>query len=983
MFRRPLTAIACCWIAGSGLTILLGGSRFWLMWAGITLVCPVLLAIGRWPLRRLAVLWLAFSLGAVYWQYYEARNISRIEYALSGGGETVDGLTAEQSSERGASAGLTAEQSGERGSSAGPTAERSAVQDPLDGLAVRMEGTIVSPVEVDGDRADFTLRLSRIGRSDGALKGPLEGGDIPGGEKVAVQLRLAAEEELSKAASWRRGQHIALTGSLKRPEPARNFEGFDYRRYLHNQRIHWLVKATGASALNVLPGKWSAAALLGEVDALRAYLGAQIERLFPGWQAGYMKGLLIGLQDELDPEKYAEFTQLGLTHILAISGSHVAINVAIVFWLLRLCRVSRETALIVMLFFVPAYVLITGFSPSVIRSGIMTTLGIYLLRRGKLKDSINVLSAAALMMLLWDPYFLLNVSFQLSFAVTAGLIVFVPLISPYFAWLPPKIRGTVAITLAAEIVSFPLTIFYFNQFSLLSLAANLLIVPVIGALALPMGTAALLLSFFAYRLGVWAAVPVRLLNTATFWATGWLGERSGFMTYWKSPSLLWIAGYYGAVFLLLYWSSRREKRHLTAAGVLDDETVPLSPAPAEIAASDKTRRYLAAFAGVHRQLGGQSPREFPLFRSSRSPLTSQTPLPFRPFRDSFISIALRIWPRDANRRREILRIAIAAGLALLIVSGYRTAYAKGVGHIEFIDVGQGDCALITAPSGVHILVDGGGTVSFRKASDSWRDRKEAFEVGAKTVVPLLKKRGIHRLDAVILTHGDQDHIGGLQAVLEQFPVEALVINGSLAESATMKKLMETALDRNIPVYSAARGMTMKPDAETKLDVLYPQAAAAGTEAEAIPFEEKQNHRSIVFLLQMSGARFLFTGDMDEAAEREVLEMAAADKETVGSEKEMSGADKQVAGGENGHPVDVMKVAHHGSKTSTSAEWLAYWRPEAVLISVGASNTYGHPHPAVMERLEAQGTGIFRTDRMGGVQLKVRGGRMHIRYKLAQ
>ncbi|GJM74596.1 hypothetical protein HMSSN036_68120 [Paenibacillus macerans] len=385
--------------------------------------------------------------------------------------------------------------------------------------------------------------------------------------------------------------------------------------------------------------------------------------------------------------------------------------------------------------------LITGFSPSVIRSGIMTTLGIYLLRRGKLKDSINVLSAAALMMLLWNPYFLLNVSFQLSFAVTAGLIVFVPLISPYFAWLPPKIRGTVAITLAAEIVSFPLTIFYFNQFSLLSLAANLLIVPVIGALALPMGMAALLLSFFAYRLGVWAAVPVRLLNTATFWATGWLGERSGFMTYWKSPSLLWIAGYYGAVFLLLYWSSRREKRHLTAAGVLDDETVPLSPAPAEIAASDRTGRYLAAFAGVHRQLGGQSPREFPLFRSSRAPQTSQTPLPFRQFLDSFMSIALRIWPRDANRRREILRIAIAAGLALLIVSGYRTAYAKGVGHIEFIDVGQGDCALITAPSGAHILVDGGGTVSFRKASDSWRDRKEPFEVGAKTVVPLLKNGG--------------------------------------------------------------------------------------------------------------------------------------------------------------------------------------------------------------------------------------------------
>ncbi|MCM3698592.1 ComEC/Rec2 family competence protein [Paenibacillus macerans] len=953
MFRRPLTAIVCCWIAGSGLTILLGNGRFWLLWGGITLVCPALLVMGRWPWRRLAVLWLAFSLGAAYWQYNEAQNTSRIEHALTGGNETVVGLTAGLSGQRGPSDGLAAKLSGQRGPSDGLTAERSADQDPLDELAVRMEGTIVSPVDIDGDRADFTLRLRRIARSgEGDLKKALEEGDIPGGEKVAVQLRLEAEEELSTAASWRRGQNIILEGTLERPEPARNFEGFDYRRYLHNQRIHWLVKAAGASALNVLPGNWSAAALFGEIDAFRAYLGERIERLFPGWQAGYMKGLLIGLQDELEPEKYAEFTQLGMTHILAISGSHVAINVAIIFWLLRLCRVSRETALIVVLFFVPAYVLITGFSPSVIRSGIMTMLGIYLLRRGKLKDSINVLSAAALMMLLWDPYFLLNVSFQLSFAVTAGLIVFVPLISPYFSWLPPKLRGSVAITLAAEIVSFPLTIYYFNQFSLLSLAANLLIVPVIGALALPMGTAALLLSFFAYRLGDWAAVPVRLLNSATFWATGWLGERSGFMTYWKSPSLLWIAGYYGAVFLLFYWSSRREKQNLLAAVVMDDETVPLSPVPAGTMASGTGKRPNRHGRNQEVNIAGGGWDQHQWNAGGWGRLQGE----------SVTSVALKVWRWAANRRRGVLRIAIAAGLVLLIVTGYRPAYTKNVGNIEFIDVGQGDCALITAPSGVHILVDGGGTVSFRKASDSWRNRREPFEVGAKTVVPLLKKRGIHRLGAVFLTHGDQDHIGGLQAVIEEFPVEALVINGSLAESATMKKLMKTALSRDIPVYSAARGMTLKPDAETKLDILYPQAAAEGTGAEAIPFDEKQNHRSIVFLLQMSGARFLFTGDMDEAAEREVLEMV---------------------GTENGHPVEVMKVAHHGSKTSTSAEWLGYWRPETVLISVGASNSYGHPHPTVMARLEAQGTRVFRTDRMGGVQLKVREGRIQIRNKLAQ
>ncbi|MGZ7442401.1 ComEC/Rec2 family competence protein [Paenibacillus sp. TH7-28] len=957
MFRRPLTAIVCCWIAGSGLTILLGSGRFWLLWGGITLVCPALLVMGRWPWRRLAVLWLAFSLGAAYWQYNEAQNTSRIEHALTGGNETVVGLAAGLSGEWESSGGLAAKLSGQRGPSDadGLTAELSADQDPINELAVRMEGMIVSSVDIDGDRADFTLRIRRIARSGGGdLKKAQEEGNIPGGEKVAVQLRLEAEEELSTAASWRRGQRIALEGTLERPEPARNFEGFDYRRYLHNQRIHWLVKASGASALNVLPGKWSAAALFGEVDAFRAYLGARIERLFPGWQAGYMKGLLIGLQDELEPEKYAEFTQLGMTHILAISGSHVAINVAIIFWLLRLCRVSRETALIVVLFFVPAYVLITGFSPSVIRSGIMTILGIYLLRRGKLKDSINVLSAAALMMLLWDPYFLLNVSFQLSFAVTAGLIVFVPLISPYFSWLPPKIRGSVAITLAAEIVSFPLTIYYFNQFSLLSLAANLLIVPVIGALALPMGTAALLLSFFAYRLGVWAAVPVRLLNSATFWATGWLGERSGFMTYWKSPSLLWIAGYYGAVFLLFYWSSRREKQILSAAVVMDDETVPLSPVPAGMTASGTGKRPNRHGRNQEVNIAGGGWDQHQRNTGGWGKLQGE----------SVTSVALKVWRWAAVRRREVLRIAIAAGLVLLIATGYQSAYAKGVGHIEFIDVGQGDCALITTPSGVHILVDGGGTVSFRKASDSWRNRREPFEVGAKTVVPLLKKRGIHRLDAVILTHGDQDHIGGLQAVIEEFPVEALLMNGSLAESATMEKLMSTAIAKAIPIYTAQSGMKLKPDEKTSLFFLSPSLE---TNFREISYVKDQNHRSIAFLLEMDGGTFLFTGDMDASAEDDILEKAES--------SEMSSTVPLPAS------IDVLKVAHHGSKTSTSERWLERLKPAVSLISVGRSNVYGHPNPQVIERLERMGGVICRTDLQGEIQMKVKAGILSIRKKM--
>lgn len=888
MNRRPLMAWTCGWIAGSGAAAAYAGWHFWLFGLGLLLVCIAIVIIWRQAWRSLALAGLAFLLGGSYWLYHEAGNVSRI-------GPIVEEINLAKKGEQ-----------------------------PLNGQTIRLEGTIVSTVKMDGDRADFTLKASRLSLNSPEGKASAMQ-EIPRGEKVAVQLRLASQSEQQTAATWHRGLRVTLNGTLESPQPARNFGAFDYRRYLHLQRIHWLVKASGASSLKAGQPTRGVAVALGYVDALRERLGEHIEQLFPGWQAGYMKGLLIGLQDELDPDKYAEFTQLGLTHILAISGTHVAINVALVLGLLRLCRVTREISITVTMIFVPGYMLITGLSPSVIRSGLMSMLGLYLLRRGRLKDSLNVLAAVAMLMLIWEPYYLLNVSFQLSFAVTAGLIIFVPRLAPYFRWLPGKIGNAVAITLTAQLVSFPLTIFYFNQFSFLSIPANLLLVPLIGTLALPLGTGAMLLGLLSIKLGAWAALPVRWLNEVTFAATNWLSSRNGFMTYWKSPSLLWIAAFYAGCYLLVYWGQRRERLAAEALAVSpqDDDTVPLNPAKRK-----------AAFAQFYRCRSHQAA-----------------------FADG-----LRRWAW--TKRMDLLRLAAATGLMLLLITGYQPVYSQGTGYIEFIDVGQGDCALITTPSGKHILVDGGGTVSFRKAKDAWRERREPFEVGAKTVVPVLKKRGVHRLDAVILTHGDQDHIGGLQAVLDSFPVEALLINGSLAESKTMTSLMETALSKKIPIYSAFAGMALNPDEKTKLTFLSPNQAVV---SDRVSVKENQNHLSIVFLLVMDEVSFLFTGDMDVSAERSLL----AEIMEPGSDSAALLSNR----------IDVLKVAHHGSKTSTSEQWVREIKPIVSVISAGKSNSYGHPNQEVVERLERAGTLIYRTDLHGGIQMKVKGGQLWSRKKL--
>ncbi|GGH28050.1 DNA internalization-related competence protein ComEC/Rec2 [Paenibacillus segetis] len=869
MSRRPLAVTACCWIVGSGMAYLYNGSSLWLLCAGVSLLCPFLKLIGHCSWKQMLLLWLAFSLGAAYWVYNDGRNVSHIPEALYAGGATAK----------------------------------------VEELAVFAEGTIVSAVDIDGDRADFTLALTTIRVNIPVESGQKATGREKGvaGERVMVQLRLASPEELGIAAKWGRGDHIKLAGSIASPATATNYGGFNYREYLHNKRIHWLFKAKGASALELTTGTFTTATFFGWIDDRRYGIGEIIGRLFPDWQAGFMKGLIIGLSDDLDQDKYDQFTGLGLTHILAISGSHVAINISLIFAVLRLCRVTRERALLIVFWFLPAYVLITGFSPSVIRSGIMSMLGVYLLRRGLLKDGLNVLSAAALVMLFWEPYFLLNVSFQLSFAVTAGLILFVPLLTPYFKWLPQKIRGAVAITVAAQIVSFPLTIYYFNQFSLLSIAANLFLVPVISVVTLPLGTAALLLGMVWLPLGQWITYPVRFLNSGTFMVTEWLNGLPGFMTYWKSPSLIWILSFYGVVYFLLYSMSRRNQLDLASTISALDDTVPLQPL------QDHDNR--------------------------RSTLDVNSRL---------------VWGRVG------LQVMLAGCTILLLLIGYQPVNSKGTGHVQFIDVGQGDCTLMTTPDGKNILVDGGGTVSFRKPGDSWRDRKDPYEVGAKTVVPLLKKRGIHTLDVVIMTHGDQDHVGGLQAVLEHFPVNSVIMNGSLTDSKTVTKLMSTAIAKDIPIYSVSRGMLLKPDERTTLEFLSPKPTENRTGE--IPYIQEQNHESVVFRLQMDGSSFLFTGDMDEAAELKVIEI-----------------DNQTPSPPQDHNIDVLKVAHHGSKTSSSQAWLTYWNPVMAVISVGASNSYGHPYPAVVERLLGQGTDILRTDQNGEIQMEVKAGELRVRH----
>ncbi|MGG1877653.1 ComEC/Rec2 family competence protein [Paenibacillus cisolokensis] len=922
MKRRPLLAFTAMWVIGSGVASMWSGSRLMLVLAGMLMLVLVLCCLKEAGRGIMLCMLLSLSLGALYWEVHDAANVSQLSSNAAPGEEMV----------------------------------------PITGT-----GTIASPVEIDGDRASFRvmLREADIGESAGSAlaaadpqmdAGGDEAADVQGGgadtsgrsvkETVMVQVKLLSVDEVQVVRAWQRGDTIWLQGELQQPGEARNFDGFDYRAYLRTEKIHWIVRMNGVSQAEVAaPKSWRPGHILRWNDSIRQRLGDKLDQLYDGVHAGFMKGLVIGNRDDLDPETFREFSRLGLTHILAISGMHVAVVTGCLLFILSAMKLTRETSLTVAMWLLPLYVLLTGASPSVVRAGMMGVIGLYAAKRRLLKDGLNILSAAALIMLVWNPYYLLNVSFQLSFIVTAGLMIFVPMMMRLFSKLPAWLAGSASVTVVAQLVSFPLTIYYFNQFSLLSVAANLVLVPLISMVVLPLGMISLLLGWLWMEGAGWVARAAELINGLTFGIVEWMNAPLSFRTIWASPSFLWIVGYFGLLYGLLYLLKKRAE-DLAPDSQSSDDTVPLL-VPASRRGDTGATGYAPGTRGLAPPAGAGLP---PVIGRLISSLMLGR-----------FYAAGQLLERYGYR---VLTMCCAGGLLLLLYSGYQSPSTHGAGVVQFLDVGQGDSILVSTPEGKFILIDGGGTLNFRKESDAWKERKDPFEVGKNVVVPLLKKRGVHQLEAVLATHFDQDHVGGLLAVIEEIPVKSIWINGTAADSSAFTAFMASAVSKRIPVYPGkAESGAWRIDKDTEVRFLAPSLPEGTGNHSLLPLIKEQNHASLVFEMEMSGGRFLFTGDTDAAAEQKLLLQ--------------QGRDRVMAKG----PVDVMKVAHHGSKTSTSDAWLSAWRPKVSVISAGVNNRYGHPHPDVVHRLEESGTLIYQTNLHGEIQLRIKDGLFEARTRL--
>jgi competence protein ComEC len=267
-------------------------------------------------------------------------------------------------------------------------------------------------------------------------------------------------------------------------------------------------------------------------------------------------------------------------------------------------------------------------------------------------------------------------------------------------------------------------------------------------------------------------------------------------------------------------------------------------------------------------------------------------------------------------------------IAAIVLWPERTVLAPGVMEVTAIDVGQGDSLLVVSPEGRTMLVDAGGPVGGVKET---AEAQAAFDVGEEIVSPYLWSRRLRRLDAMVLSHAHSDHMGGMAAVMRSFRPRELWV-GVDADSTAYRALLAEAAELGVVVrrFRAGDGFVWSG---LDIKVLSPAVAYVNR-------GNPKNDDSLVLRLQYGAASVLLEGDAEAPSERAML------------------ADGGLA------PVTLLKVGHHGSRTSTTPEFFAAVRPRDAVVSVGRGNTFGHPRFEVIERMAEAHTKLYRTDEFG-------------------
>ncbi len=719
----------------------------------------------------------------------------------------------------------------------------------LDGQEVTIAGSIADDPEPKATRVRFELLVSEI-RVDGDTQEVNERWLVyaqPSEELVARR----------NAPYFRYGDILTVTGTPQEPRP---IDGFDYPAYLAAQGITATMFAREAQVAGEGGARWRAA-----IYAARGRLADSIQRVMPYPESALGQALLLGKRESLTPELVERFRSTGAAHLLAISGLHVGVLLAVAVgagaWLLGR---QRPTYLIIAAAIIWLYALGAGASPSALRAAVMGTVYLAALGLGRPSSVLPALALAAALMTAASPNLVRQVSFQLSFAAVGGIALALTVWdgnfggwrSPSAGWRGRLLGWAVAlmvVSAAATLATWPLVAANFGEVALLGVPVSLLAIPAMAPAVVTTIVAAIggvVFEPLGELLGWIAVAPTAYLIGVVSAFPQWTVEAE-----WVGRPLL--TAWYGGLGLAL-----------------------LAAQP------HRTRRWRQAVGGW-------------IARARTNPGGTAISLP-----SPYITITA----------------AVALGIAAAILWARAVGGPDGYLHVHFLDIGQGDSILVVTPAGRQALIDGGpdGDVVSSALADTLPG-------------------GDRSLDLVVMTHPDSDHSNGLLDVLDRYTVGA-ALSGPQPPGGEMQAQWERRLERHgikpVEVYA---GYVIELGEGVELQVLNPPRDRLLGDS---------NNNSVAMRLTYGDVTFLLTADIESESEQQLV---------------VSGAELHST---------VLKVAHHGSKSSTTPRFLNAVSPAIAVVSAGLDNTYGHPAPAVMERLEAAvgAENVYRTDRDGSIEI---------------
>ena len=720
---------------------------------------------------------------------------------------------------------------------------------------VGLRGYIDTKPVRDGDLLKFMMRPVGVSRAAGAEQ------PLATKERVLVHLYLQEEADIEIVSAWDRGMGILLEGEFAEINLSSNPGQFDYEKYLSREHVYHKIVVTGIDSVRLS----ASSAADYRLNRIRQTLNNTFERLFTEAESGFLKSILLGESGDIPADLRDNFAITGLSHILAISGLHLSIITVLLFSLLQRMRMTRENAAATVMLILVVYLIIIGLRPSVVRATIMSLLMLYgIIYRNRIR-SLQTIGVALFVMTLYNPLWIYNVGFQLSFTITFFILFAFPEVERILnaklrykneqnantnktPW-QSKLISALALVATTQLSSFPIIFYNFHQYSLIAWLANLLVVPIFSSLILPFALLILIVGTISTTLVLFPAKLMSVLLQVLFQFIEWSATLTPLHFYGNLASGLIVFSCYIALVWLIF---RRQ---------------------------------------VH---------------------------------DSFISFKLK----------RLIFLTERTIITTLLLTLIITVVLPNPVKITFIDVGQGDSCLIRTSNGYTLLIDSGGVVDFPR--EEWRLRANPFEVGKSILVPFLKYQGVKRIDYALLTHEDADHLKGFFAVLDYAQIGSFIAEAGFPRTELGNQLAAKLIEKKIPIFQVTEAMSFRLDKSSQFTLLPAD----------VSYSSRENDHSFAMLADLYGSLIFLAADIEQAGEELLLNEYILPQ------------------------VDLLKVGHHGSNTSTSEKWLTRLRPNNAIISVGLNNRYKHPASDVVARLTVFGAEIWRTDEMGAVSVTI-------------